>query len=299
MERMKAVVCDRYGLPDLLRVAEIDQPSVPDDGVLVRVHASSVNPVDFFSLSGAKYAARVLAGRLKPKLEVLGIDFAGTVEAVGRTVTRFQPGDEVFGGRPGAFAEYVCLPENGPVVRKPLNVSFEMAAAVPVAAITALQAMRDHGQMQPGQKVLINGASGGVGTFAVQIARAFGAHITAVCGPRNSDAVRSMGADRVIDYTEEDFTRSGERLRPVAGHRRESLLVGVHARTGAPRHAGRGRRFGKHRIWCRADAEASRRFTSRFTRWESERSFLYHQAESGGPGGTARVARDGQGGAGG
>ena len=222
MERMKAVVCDRYGSPDVLRVAEIDQPSVPDDGVLVRVHASSVNPVDFFSLSGVKYAARMLAGGLKPKLEVLGIDFAGTVEAVGKSVTQLRPGDEVFGGRPGAFAEYVCLPENGPVVRRPLNVTFETAAAVPVAALTALQAIRDHGRMQPGQNVLINGASGGVGTFAVQIARAFGAHITAVCGPRNRDAIRSIGADRVIDYTQEDFTRSGERydlMLDIAGSR--------------------------------------------------------------------------------
>ena len=167
--RMKAVVCDRPGSPDVLRMREIDKPVVPDDGVLVRVHASSANPVDLFPLSRIGYISR----SMKP--QVLGTDFAGTVASVGKSVTQFQPGDEVFGGARGAFAEYLCVGEKDPVVRKSANVTFEQAAAVPVAAITALQALRDHGRIQRGQKVLINGASGGVGTFGVQIARSFGA----------------------------------------------------------------------------------------------------------------------------
>src|SRR5215472_2646629 len=202
---MRAVVCSKPGSPYVLNMAEIDRPVVPDDGVLVRVHASSANPVDLFPLSRMGYISRLM------KRAVLGTDFAGTVASVGRSVTQFQPGEEVFGGARGAFAEYVCVPEDGAVVRKPANVTFEQAAAVPVAAITALQAVRDHGQIQPGQKVLINGASGGVGTFAVQIAKSFGAEVTGVCGTRNVELVRSIGADRVIDYTKEDFTRSEER----------------------------------------------------------------------------------------
>jgi NADPH:quinone reductase-like Zn-dependent oxidoreductase len=223
---MKAVVCHRYGSPDVLKLEEIDKPVVPDDGVLVRVQASSVNPADFYSLTRTAYIARMLTGLLKPKREVLGRDFAGTVEAVGKSVTQFQPGDEVFGGRRGAFAEYVCVPEKGAVVRKPVNVTFEQAAAVPVAAITALQALRDHGHVQPGQKVLINGASGGVGTFAVQIAKSFAADVTGVCSTRNVDIVRSIGADSVIDYTREDFTRSGLRydlMLDIAGNRSWSV----------------------------------------------------------------------------
>jgi NADPH:quinone reductase-like Zn-dependent oxidoreductase len=233
---MKAVVCHTYGSPDVLKVEEIDTPVVPDNGVLVRVHASSVNPADLFPLSRVAYIARRVTARLKPQPEVPGTDFAGIVEAVGRSVTQFQPGDEVFGGKRGAFAEYVCLPETGPVVRKPVNVTFEQAVAVPIAAITALQALRDHGQIQPAQKVLINGASGGVGSFAVQIAKAFGAEVTGVCSARNVDVVRSIGAHRVIDYAQEDFTRSGQRydlMLDIAGNRSWSDCT----RVLAPRNA--------------------------------------------------------------
>src|SRR6184192_3324934 len=207
---MKAIVCRTHGRPDVLRLEEIDKPIVSADGLLVRLHASSINPVDFFPLSRVAYTARLLSGGLKPKPKVLGIDFAGTVESVGEGVTDFRPGDEVFGGANGAFAEYVSLPSKKAVVLKPANVTFEQAAAVPVAAVTALQALRDHGRLRQGQRVLINGASGGVGTFAVQIAKAFGAHVTAVCSPRNVETARALGADTVIDYTREDFTRSGE-----------------------------------------------------------------------------------------
>src|SRR5215475_7636673 len=212
---MKAIVCDRPGSPDALNLKEIDKPIVPDDGVLIRVHASSANPVDLFPLSRIGYVSR----GLKPV--VLGTDFAGTVASVGKSVTQFQPGDEVFGAARGAFAEYLCVAGTSRLVRKPANVSFEQAAAVPVAAFTALQALRDHGRIQPGQKVLINGASGGVGTFGVQIARSFEAEVTAVCSTRNVDMVRSIGAGTVIDYTGDDFTRSGQRydlLLDVAGN---------------------------------------------------------------------------------
>ena len=214
---MKAIVCEKRGV---MKLEEIEPPAVPDDGVLVRVHASSVNPVDLFPLSGAGRLMRKLAR--KPKRDGMGTDFAGIVQAVGKDVTRFRPGDEVFGGEHGSFAEYICLSESEALARKPANVSFEKAGCVAVAALTALQAIRDHGHVKPGQKVLINGASGGVGTFAVQVARALGAEVTAVCSPRNVDAVRSLGAQRVIDYTQQDFTKSGERydaLIDIAGSR--------------------------------------------------------------------------------
>ena len=208
---MKAIVCRRPGRPDVLQLEEIDKPPVAEDGVLVRVRASSVNPVDFFPLSRAGYTMHRLGGGFKPRPLVLGTDFAGTVESVGERVTEFKPGDEVFGGKDrSTFAEYVAIPEKGAVVGKPARVSFDEAAAVPVAAITALQALRDHGHVREGQRVLINGASGGVGSFAIQIAKAFGARVTAVCSPRNIDTVCALGADRVIDYTREDFTRSPE-----------------------------------------------------------------------------------------
>jgi NADPH:quinone reductase-like Zn-dependent oxidoreductase len=219
---VKAIVHERYGLPDVLELREVDKPVVGDDEVLVRVHATSVNPVDWHTVTGTPYLVRMAAGLLKPKNEFLGVDFAGTVEVVGRDVTRFQPGDEVFGARNGAFADYVCVPEERAVVRKPANVTFEQAAAVAVAAISALQGLRDKGKIQSGQKVLINGASGGVGTFAVQIAKAFGAEVTGVCSTRNVEIVRSIGADHVVDYTQEDFTRSKQRydlMLDVAGNR--------------------------------------------------------------------------------
>ncbi|HET6943864.1 MAG TPA: NAD(P)-dependent alcohol dehydrogenase [Gaiellaceae bacterium] len=217
---MKAIVRSAYGPPDRLELREVERPEVADDGVLVRVRATSVNRGDWYGLTGRPYVVRPMMGLLKPRSQLLGGDFAGTAEAVGKDVTDIAPGDEVFGGRDGAFAEYVCS-RNG-VARKPANLSFEEAAAVPVAALTALQGLRDKGRLEPGQKVLINGASGGVGTFAVQIAKALGADVTAVCSTRNIEQAESLGADRVVDYTREDFTRSGTRYHivfDVAGSR--------------------------------------------------------------------------------
>jgi len=207
---MKAIVQDKYGSPDVLELREIDQPVVKDDDVLVRVHAASVNPADWHLLTGTPYVARMASGLRKPKVQIPGLDMAGRVEAVGGNVTQFRPGDEVFGQNASAYAEYVCVPEDG-IAPKPANLTFEQAAAIPVAGITALQGLRDKGRLQPGQKVLIIGASGGVGTFAVQLAKAFGAEVTGVCSTRNVDMVRLIGADHVIDYTQEDFTRSGQR----------------------------------------------------------------------------------------
>jgi NADPH:quinone reductase-like Zn-dependent oxidoreductase len=206
---MKAVIRKKYGPPEALKLVEVENPELVDDGVLVRVHATSVNRGDWYTLTGTPYVARPMVGLLKPKSELLGGDFAGSVEAVGRDVGDLQVGDEVFGGRNGAFAEYVCV-RNG-VAPKPSNLTFEEAAAAPVAAITALQGLRDHGHLQPGQKVLVNGASGGVGTFAVQIAKALGAEVTAVCRTRNVELAQSLGVDHVIDYTQEDFTLNGRR----------------------------------------------------------------------------------------
>jgi NADPH:quinone reductase-like Zn-dependent oxidoreductase len=217
---MRAVVRNTYGSPDVLELGETDKPELTDDGVLVRVRAASINPADWYELTGTPYVARTQMGLRKPKTNTLGVDFAGTVEAVGRDVTQLRPGDDVFGGRSGAFADYVCARKA--VVAKPAALTFEEAAAVPVAALTALQGLRDKGQLQPGQKVLINGASGGVGTFAVQIAKALGAEVTGVCSTRNVDIARSLGADHVIDYTREDFTRSDRRydlLLDIAGSR--------------------------------------------------------------------------------
>jgi NADPH:quinone reductase-like Zn-dependent oxidoreductase len=208
---MKAIVQDRYGEPrDVLELAEIDRPAITDEQVLVRVHAASIHIGDYYSIKGVPYVMRPVFGLSKPKARVPGSDIAGTVEAAGGNVTRFRPGDEVFGWCTGAFAEYVAVPADA-LALKPANLTFEQAAAIGVSAFTALQALRDHGQVQPGQKVLINGASGGVGTFAVQIAKAFGAEVTGVCSTRNLDMVRSIGADHVVDYTQEDFTQGGPR----------------------------------------------------------------------------------------
>jgi NADPH:quinone reductase-like Zn-dependent oxidoreductase len=208
---MKAVVYSRYGSPDVLQIRDVEKPVPNDDEVLIEVRAASVNPLDWHLMRGAPYIGRIAMGLRKPKLTRLGIDVAGQVEAVGRNVTRFKPGDEVFGACRGAFAEYACTSESA-LLTKPNNVTFEQAASVTAAALTALQGLRDRGQIQPGQKVLINGAAGGVGTFAVQIAaKVFGADVTGVCSSRNVDMVRSIGADRVIDYTQQDFTNSGER----------------------------------------------------------------------------------------
>lgn len=207
---MKAIVYRTYGSPDVLRYEEVEKPTVRDDDVLIRLRAASVNPVDWHFMRGEPYIGRAMMGLRKPRLPRLGVDLAGQVEAVGRNVTQFRPGDEVFGASRGTLAEYVCAKEAA-VVRKPANVTFEQAAAVPVAALTALQGLRDKGRVQPGQKVLINGAAGGVGTFAVQIAKWLGADVTGVCRTANVDMVRSIGADHVVDYTREDFTQSGQR----------------------------------------------------------------------------------------
>jgi NADPH:quinone reductase-like Zn-dependent oxidoreductase len=210
---MKAMVFEDYGSPDNLELREVGRPAAKDDQVLVRVLAASVNALDWHFLTGTPFLARVMAGGLlRPKQTILGVDLAGTVEAVGAAVTRFQPGDEVFGGcgSGGAFAEYACAAESE-IQPKPASVTFEEAAAAGAAAHTALQGLRDGGHIEAGQEVLINGASGGVGTFAVQIAKAFGASVTGVCSTGNLDLVRSIGADELIDYTQEDFTRRGQR----------------------------------------------------------------------------------------
>ncbi len=205
---MKAIVHCEYGSPDVLELKDVETPVPNDNQLLVRVRAVAVNPLDL-TITGP-LALRPMSGLRKPKETRVGVDYSGTVEAVGKNVTNFKPGDEVFGGKTGSFAEHICVLANRAVVAKPSNVTFEQAAAVPVAAITALQGLRDKGHIQPGQKVLVNGASGGVGTFAVQIAKSFGAEVTAVCSTRNVDLVRSIGADHLIDYTKEDFTNGTE-----------------------------------------------------------------------------------------
>ena len=208
---MKAIVYCDYGLANL-KLEDVEKPTPTDDQVLVKVHAASVNPYDWHFVEGTPKIMRMMGvGLRKPKDTRLGVDFAGTVEGVGKNVTQFKPGDEVFGGKGGAFAEYVCRRAEGAVALKPANITFEQAASVNIAGITALQGLRDKGKVQPGQKVLINGASGGVGTFAVQIAKSFGADVTGVCSTRNVDLVRSLGADHVVDYTKEDFTKSEQR----------------------------------------------------------------------------------------
>jgi NADPH:quinone reductase-like Zn-dependent oxidoreductase len=239
---MKAIVYHRYGSPDVLELAEVEKPAPADDQVLIKVCAASVNPFDWHFMRAEPYIGRIMIGLRKPKDTRLGVDVAGQVEVVGRNVTQFKPGDEVFGGCRGAFAEYACTSESA-VVAKPRNVTFEQAASVYIAALTALQALRDKGHVQPGQKVLINGAAGGVGTFAVQIAKSFGADVTGVCSTRNADMVRSIGADRVIDYTREEFTKSPERydviLDCVGNHslsafRRVLKPKGIYIMVGGP-----------------------------------------------------------------
>ena len=227
---MKAVVYTNYGSPDVLEIRDIKKPVPNDDQVLIKVRTASINPLDWHFMEGTPYIMRAMGvGLRKPKDPRLGVDYAGTVEAVGKNVTQFKPGDEVLGGKSGAFAEYVCARADRAIVLKPANITFEQAASVPIAAITALQGLRDKGKIQPGQKVLINGASGGVGTFAVQIAKSFGADVTGVCSTRNLDMVRSLGADHVINYTKEDFTKNGQRYdlildnvgtQPLSGFRR-------------------------------------------------------------------------------
>ncbi len=211
---MKAIVFTEYGPPDVLQLKEVEKPTPKEDEVLVKVHAASVNARDWHLMRADPFLVRLMTGLLKPKNKMFGSDVAGRVEAVGKNVKQFQPGDEVFGDigpyGNGAFAEYASVPEEA-LALKPASMTFEEVAAVPSAAVAALQGLRDQGQIQPGQKVLINGASGGVGTFAVQIAKSFGAEVTGVCSTRNLDMARSIGADQVIDYTQEDFTQNGQR----------------------------------------------------------------------------------------
>ena len=211
---MKAIVQDRYGPPDVLALRDVDQPIPAGNEVLVRVRAASVNARDWHLMRGDPYVARPSFGLRRPRVKIRGTDFAGRVEAVGPDVQRFRPGEEVFGEADGAFAEYVCAPD-GVVEPKPANLTFEQAAAVPLAGNTALMGVRDVARVEPGQQVLINGASGGVGTFAVQIAKSFGAEVTGVCSTRNVELIRSLGADHVVDYTVEDFTRNGRQYDVV------------------------------------------------------------------------------------
>ena len=234
---MKAIVYEKYGPPEVLQLTEVEKPSPKEDEVLVKVHAASINYSDWHVSRGESFLLRLMNGLLKPKHKILGDDIAGRVEAVGRNVKQFQPGDEVFGISDfDAFAEYVCVPENA-LALKPASMTFEEAAAVPMAGIIALQGLRDKGQIQSGQKVLINGASGGVGTFAVQIAKSFGAEVTGVCSTKKLDLVRSIGADQVIDYTREDFTKSGQRYdlilaaggyHPISDYKRALSPEGIY-----------------------------------------------------------------------
>jgi NADPH:quinone reductase-like Zn-dependent oxidoreductase len=241
---MKAIVYHNYGSPDVLKLEEVQKPVPHDDEVLVKVLAASAAAGDWHLLRAKPFLARFMYGLLKPKYNILGADVAGRVEAVGRNVKQFQPGDEVFGDLStcgfGAFAQYVAVPEQA-LALKPTNLTFEEAAAVPVSAVTALFGLRDLEHMQPGQKVLINGASGGVGTFAVQIAKSFGAEVTAVCSTGNIDMVRSLGADHVIDYTKADFTQNGHRYdlilaangyHPLSAYQRALNPQGIYVMTG-------------------------------------------------------------------
>ncbi len=242
---MRAIVYHTYGSPNVLRLEEVENPTPKDDEVLIKVYAASVNAADWHILRGKPFLVRLMTGGLfKPKYRILGSDIAGRVEAVGRNVQQFKPGDDVFGDMfecgLGGFAEYVCARENA-LVLKPINITFEEAAAVPVAGVTALHGLRDKGHIQPGQKVLIHGASGGVGTFAVQIAKAFGAEVTGVCSTRHVDMVRLIGADYVIDYTKEDFTKKGQRYdlilaangyHPILNYRRALSPAGIYVMSG-------------------------------------------------------------------
>ncbi len=222
-DSMQAIVYCDYGSADVLRLEEVGKPVPADNEVLVKVHAAAVNPLDWHYMRGLPYIIRVFNGLRKPEDIRMGVDYAGTVQAAGSSVTRFKPGDEVLGAGSGAFAHYVTTAEDRAIVLKPANISFEQAAAVPIAAVTALQGLRDKGKVQPGQKVLINGASGGVGTFAVQIARSFGATVTGVSSARNHAMVRSIGAEHMIDYNAEDFTKGGQRYDVIFD------LVGNHS----------------------------------------------------------------------
>jgi NADPH:quinone reductase-like Zn-dependent oxidoreductase len=241
---MKAILCSKYGPPEVLHLSEVEPPVPKDNEVLIRVRAASINKADWIIMRGKPFIVRFSSGLLRQKAKIPGSDVAGRIEAVGKNIRRFQPGDDVFGnlsksGR-GAYAEYVCAPESE-LVLKPGNVSFEQAASLPIAAITALQGLRDKGKIQTGQKVLIYGASGGVGTFAVQIAKSFGAEVTAVCSTKNLETARSLGADHVIDYSKEDFTLNGKRYdliiaangyRSISAYKKALTPKGIYVMTG-------------------------------------------------------------------
>jgi NADPH:quinone reductase-like Zn-dependent oxidoreductase len=220
---MKAIVYRCYGSPDVLKLEEISRPPQADKRMLVKVHAASVNPLDWHYMRGEPYLVRAESGIGAPGNIYMGVDFAGTVVSVGKDVTRFKPGDEVFGGKGGAFGDYVSVAETGSVALKPTNMTFERSAAVPIAAVTALQALRDKGKLHAGQNILINGASGGVGTYAVQIAKALGARVTGVCSTKNLSLIKSIGADQVIDYTQQDFTKGSQQYDLIVD------IVGTHS----------------------------------------------------------------------
>src|SRR5215469_10424499 len=243
-QSMRGIAYRCYGSPDVVKLEQIAKPALTDGRVLIKVAASSVNPLDWHMLEGKPYMVRPIAGCGAPNNVRLGSDFAGTIEAVGRGVTRFKTGDKVYGGADGAFAEYVVRREKGAIAPMPANLTFEEAAAVPVAGVTALQALRDAGQVRPGDKVLVNGAGGGVGTFAVQIAKAFGANVTAVTNTGNLALVQSLGADRTIDYTKEDFTRGAQRYDVIidcGGGHSESAYRRVLVPRGRLVHVGEAR----------------------------------------------------------
>ena len=240
---MKAVVYRCYGSPEVLNVEEVVKPTPNENQVLVKVHSASINPLEWHYMEGKPYFMRSMSGIGAPEDPALGVDFSGTVEAVGQKVTKFKVGDEVFGGRDGALGQYVVVREAGSIVLKPANMTFEQAAAVPVAAVTALQGLRDSGKVHAGQKVLINGASGGVGTFAVQIAKSMGADVTGVCSTRNVELVKSLGADHVIDYTHEDFTQGTQKYdvifdtvgsHSLSEYRRVMIPGGIFVIVGGP-----------------------------------------------------------------
>ncbi len=241
---MKAIVYERYGSPDVLELKEVDKPVPKDNEVLVKIHAASVNAADWHLLRADPFLVRLAMGFFKPRNKILGADIAGTVEAIGKDVKQFKIGDEVFGDISGCgfggFAEYICAREDV-LAFKPTNLTFEEAAAVPLAAVTALQALKNKGKITSGQNILINGASGGVGTFAAQIAKSFGAHVTAVCSAANVDMVRELGADEVIDYTKEDFTKNGKQYdlilaangyHPISDYKRALSAKGIYVMTG-------------------------------------------------------------------
>ena len=238
---MKAIVYEKYGSPDVIQLKDIEKPTPKDDEILIKIHAASVNAYDWHFLTADIFLIRLMGGGLlKPKNTRLGADMAGRIETVGKNIKQFQPGDDVFGMVKGSFAEYACAPENA-LALKPVHTSFNEAAAIPMAAITALQGLRDEGQIRVGQKVLINGASGGVGTFAVQIAKSFGAEVTALCSTRNLEQARSIGADHVIDYTKEDFTKSGQQYdlilaangyHPLSAYKRALTPKGIYIMAG-------------------------------------------------------------------